>query len=174
MGTKTKVALIGSLAMVAGITAMQNLGSELQDEFAAQAVVEPMAELTAAGGAENVSDPVEKTGPFAHPVEACKATIALINDRDPSSMRGSKLSDGLVHVTWRSPDDGKRWQARCEMIGNDQLRWAAFDAFGDGQQGRWRSEDSVEVSVSDGQLHINLDQSGVIKKQESYLLSALS
>lgn len=42
MGTKTKVALIGSLAMVAGITAMTELGSNLDQEFAAQAAAEPV------------------------------------------------------------------------------------------------------------------------------------
>jgi hypothetical protein len=111
---------------------------------------------------------------FAYPVEACKAVIALMNDRDPSTFDGHKLPEGLAHVTWRSPDDGKRWQARCEMIGNDRLQWAAFDAFGDGQQGRWRSEDTIEVTVENGHLHIDLNQSGVIRKQKSYPLSALS
>lgn len=41
MGKMTKVALIGLLGMVGGITAMQKLGSNLEEEFAAQAAVEP-------------------------------------------------------------------------------------------------------------------------------------
>ena len=156
----------GITVVVAGLLAFDD-GTERSPEANASGLrLSPVS-------AEVVPDPVEQSQPFAYPVEACKAAIALMNDRDPSSMQGSTMPDGLAHVTWRSPDDGKRWQARCEMIGNDKLRWAAFDAFGDGQQGRWRSEDSVKVSVSEGRLHVNLDQSGVVKKQESYQLSTL-
>lgn len=110
----------------------------------------------------------------SYPVESCKAAIALIMDRDPATIQGRKLPDGLAHVSYTRPDDGKRWQARCQVVDDAHIRWAAFDAFGDGQQGRWRDEDKIRVEVGDGRLQIDVDQSGVIAKRESYDLSTLS
>ena len=81
MGTKTKIALIGSLVMVAGITAMQNLGSELQDEFAAQAAVEP--EVMAAS-----SVPPSQSVEVAQPIESRRGETILeqaILDAFPTS-----------------------------------------------------------------------------------------
>src|SRR3546814_9677279 len=104
----------------------------------------------------------------AYPIESCKAAIALIMDRDPKIIQGRKLADGQVHVSYRRPDDGKKWEARCEMVDDSHLQWAAFNAFGDGQMGRWRTEDRIEIKVSDGQLQVDVDQSGVMKKNESF------
>src|SRR3546814_5256551 len=72
----------------------------------------------------------------AYPIESCKAAIALIMDRDPKIIQGRKLADGQVHVSYRRPDDGKKWEARCEMVDDSHLQWAAFNAFGDGQMGQ--------------------------------------
>lgn len=44
MGKMTKIALIGLLGMVGGITALQQLGSNLEKDFAAQAAAEPIVE----------------------------------------------------------------------------------------------------------------------------------
>lgn len=81
MGTKTKIALIGSLAMVAGITAIQNLESELQDEFAAQAAVEP-----AVAAAAPVSPPTstDVTQSIAAPIGATMLEQAIF-DAFPTS-----------------------------------------------------------------------------------------
>src|SRR3546814_1611190 len=49
-----------------------------------------------------------------YPVQSCKAAIAVIMGRDPKTMNGRKLGDGMIHVSYRRPDDGKRWEARCE------------------------------------------------------------
>src|SRR3546814_6137623 len=70
-----------------------------------------------------------------------------------------KLGDGMIHVSYRRPDDGKRWEARCEMVGDNQLRWAAFNAFGDGQMGRWRSEDRIDISIADGKMKVDVSRS---------------
>ncbi|HEY6815462.1 MAG TPA: hypothetical protein VI168_07985 [Croceibacterium sp.] len=168
MGTFGKFAAITGVVVVGAVAALQAIGNNVETDFAEMNAVASAAPSEAAAPASD-----EPSEPFAYSVEACKGAIALMNDRDPTTFDGRKLPDGLVHVTWRSPDDGKRWQARCEMIDNDHLRWAAFDAFGDGQQGRWRSEDTIAVSVENGSLHIDLNQSGVIQKQESYALSGL-
>src|SRR3546814_8818964 len=50
----------------------------------------------------------------AYPIESCKAAIALIMDRDPKIIQCRKLADGQVHVSYRRPDDGKKWEARSE------------------------------------------------------------
>lgn len=166
METHVKVMFGIPLAIIAGISMMQGVGGS------ADAV--PATPTT--GKASIVAPKAEAPAAFAsdYPIESCKAAIALIMDRDPKSISGKKHTGGLVHVSYKRPEDGKRWQARCELIDNGHLRWAAFDAFGDGQQGRWRDEDSIQALVKDGQLQIDLDQSGVIKKQRSYALSELS
>src|SRR3546814_6116165 len=79
-----------------------------------------------------------------------------------------KLGDGMIHVSYRRPDDGKRWEARCEMVGDNQLRWAAFNAFGDGQMGRWRSEDRIDISIADGKMKVDVSQSGTSVNSESF------
>src|SRR3546814_3478378 len=106
----------------------------------------------------------------AYPIESCKAAIALIMDRDPKIIQGRKLADGQVHVSYRRPDDGKKWEARCEMVDDSHLQWAAFNAFGDGQMGRGRTEDRIEIKVSEGQVQVDVDQSGVMKKNERFSL----
>src|SRR3546814_16002050 len=94
--------------------------------------------------------------------------------RDPKTMNGRKLGDGMIHVSYRRPDDGKRWEARCEMVGDNQLRWAAFNAFGDGQMGRWRSEDRIDLSIADGKMKVDVSQSGTSVNSESFSLKSLS
>src|SRR3546814_10694848 len=54
------------------------------------------------------------------------------------------------------------------MVDDSHLQWAAFNAFGDGQMGRWRTEDRIEIKVSDGQLQVDVDQSGVMKRSEEH------
>jgi hypothetical protein len=116
------------------------------------------------------------SGEFAskYPVQSCKAAIAAIMGRDPKTMNGRKLGDGMIHVSYRRPDDGKRWEARCEMVGDNQLRWAAFNAFGDGQMGRWRSEDRIDISIADGKMKVDVSQSGTPVNSESFSLKSLS
>lgn len=108
-----------------------------------------------------------------HIVAACKGTLALMNGRDVTTFSGRKIDDRTAHVSWRSPDDGKLWQARCEMIGTNRLRWAAYNAFGDGKQGRWRDEDAIEVRVDGDLLRINLKESGLSERRSNYALSEL-
>jgi hypothetical protein len=115
---------------------------------------------------------VAATTPYA--VEACKAAIAALNGRDPVTMKGKKLADDLVHVSYIRPDDGKRWQSRCRIDDANHLTWAQFDAFGDGQQGRWRTEDTVEFSVEGKSLHVKVSTEGELMSDETYPLSKLS
>ncbi|GAA0659468.1 hypothetical protein GCM10009102_04900 [Sphingomonas insulae] len=115
---------------------------------------------------------VAATTPYA--VEACKAAIAALNGRDPATMKGKKLADDLVHVSYIRPDDGKRWQSRCRIDDANHLTWAQFDAFGDGQQGRWRTEDTVEFSVEGKSLHVKVSTEGELMSDETYPLSKLS
>ena len=166
MDTHVKLMLGIPLAVIAGISLM-SAGGRNADAVPTTPTSDKtaIASHAAEAGVASAAD---------YPIESCKAAIALMMDRDPKSISGKTLSGGLVHISYERPDDGKRWQARCELIDDNHLRWAAFDAFGDGQQGRWRNEDSIRASISDGRLRIELDQSGVIKKDESYDLSALS
>lgn len=123
-----------------------------------------------ANGASPVATVAAST-PYA--VEACKAAIAALNGRDPATMKGKKLADDLVHVSYIRPDDGKRWQSRCRIDDANHLTWAQFDAFGDGQQGRWRTEDTVEFSVEGKSLHVKVSTEGELISDETYPLSKL-
>lgn len=116
--------------------------------------------------------PVAATTPYA--VQACKAAIAALNGRDPATMKGKKLADDLVHVSYVRPDDGKRWQSRCQITDANHLMWAQFDAFDDGQQGRWRTEDTVEFSIEGKKLHVKIATNGEAFADETYPLSKLS
>lgn len=85
-----------------------------------------------------------------NPLAACQAAVAVMNSQSPRIIRGHITPDGLAHVEYRRPDDGKRWQWRCRIEPDGKhLTWAAFDAFGDGTQGRWRTEDEIIVDVDD-------------------------
>jgi hypothetical protein len=123
--------------------------------------------------AGNTQIAADDTKSFAHTVEACKGAIAIMMGRDPATMRGKLLEDGVAHVSYRRPDDNKLWQSRCEMIDTNHLRWAAFDAFGDGQQGRWRDEDKITVTIEGKQLKIEIAQDGMDAQTKSYPLSDL-
>ncbi|GAA0456635.1 MULTISPECIES: hypothetical protein [Sphingomonas] len=114
---------------------------------------------------------VAATTPYA--IEACKAAVAALNGRDPATMKGKKLTDDLVHVSYIRPDDGKRWQSRCRIDDANHLTWAQFDAFGDGQQGRWRTEDTVGFSVEGKNLHVKVSTEGELMSDETYPLSKL-
>ncbi len=153
--SKTANYVLGTFgALVVGLWAIVALGEDGN--------ADPQSNLTTK--VETVSEVVkepELTSPVpaapatmasAYPVESCKAAIAVIMGRDPKIIQGRKISDGTIHVFYRRPDDGKRWEARCEMIGDNQLRWAAFNAFGDGQLGRWRVEDRIDISISGGNM----------------------
>ncbi|UZK70767.1 hypothetical protein OKW76_07025 [Sphingomonas sp. S1-29] len=96
-----------------------------------------------------------------NPLGACKALIAVVNGRDPGTMTAKKLEDNLFHVSYRRPDDGKRWQSRCQITPDGQsMQWAQFDAFDDGQQGRWRTEDVATYTVEGSSLTVSVDMMG--------------
>jgi hypothetical protein len=179
MGTFAKVAIGGLLVSVGVISALSSLGASLEEEFEAQALAEgPQAGFAAAGepvaGIEDAS--TTSTGQ-ASAVDAqiagCKVALALMNDREVALFSGHRLDRDTVHVTWRSPDDGRLWEARCEKAGENGLRWAAYNAFGDGQQGRWRDEDTITTTVDGARIEVRLTQPGVGEKRASLDLNEL-
>lgn len=100
------------------------------------------------------------TGAVAYQVEACKAAIAVIMGRDPKTMSGKLVAGDLAHISYIRKDDGKRWQNRCRADSTSKLTWAAFDAFGDGKQGRWRTEESIDFKVEGKKLTVTVNQFG--------------
>jgi len=128
-------------------------------------------ETLAAGDSGDETAPAITT-PYR--VQACKAAIAVIMGRDPATMKGKLVEDEMAHVYYRRPDDGKVWQARCRMLSDTYLEWSAFDAFGDGRQGRWRTEDKISFGVAAGKLTIEVHQSGMDPQARSFALSSLN
>lgn len=123
---------------------------------------------------QGAQDPVIATDDLSdHIVEACKASMALMNDRDPSTISGHQINGSTAHVSWASPD-GKTWQARCEIVSQGQVRWAAYNAFGDGNQGRWRDEDRITATIEGAKIVVDLDQLGATKRHGEYQLAKLS
>lgn len=178
MGTFGKVVLGGLLGGAVLINALSALGGSLENEFEAQANADmtdvspadadlPIAQRQDASESETGSATDEQ-------IAGCKAALALMNGRDVSIFAGRRLDRDTVHVEWRSPDDGKLWEARCAKAGNNALRWAAYNAFGDGQQGRWRNEDTIKTEVEGGRIVVRLTQPGLGEKRASYNLSELS
>lgn len=171
MGKFAKILMLGTLAMIVGINMLAMIGSNEGADAAAPTAV-------AKESAIDVSPAISPSPTVRSPltenlVAACKVSLALMNSRDPESFTGLKIDEVTVHVAWVRPDDGKRWQARCEVIDDTHIRWAAFDAFGDGTQGRWRDEDRIQVTIQDGSISISLDQSGVEMRSKVYPLSKL-
>lgn len=178
MGTFAKVAIGGLLVSAGVISALSSLGSSLEKDFKAQANADeaevgpaeaalPMAEMQDASVATGAAAIDEQ-------IAGCKVALALMNDRDVSIFSGRQIDRDTVHVKWRSPDDGKLWEARCEKAGSNALRWAAYNAFGDGKQGRWRDEDTIKTEVDGGRIVVRLTQPGLGEKRASYNLSELS
>lgn len=120
-----------------------------------------------------VSPTVETAVPASEPgheIEACMAAVAIINDRDPATFTGAEIGPNLYHVQYRRPDDGTSWQNRCQIVDGNRIVWAAYNAFGRGQQGRWRYEDEISYSIEADQLNMRVDQSGFVRSH-SYPLS---
>lgn len=115
-----------------------------------------------------------KASSKAKQIAACKIALALMNDRDVTTFSGESAGLHTVKVEWRSPDDGRRWQAVCEKTGKSSLRWAAYNAFGDGQQGRWRTEDTIRMKVNGDRITVTVKQPGWPEKSGSYHLDELS
>lgn len=178
MGTFSKVAIGGLLVSVGMISALSSLGSSLQEDFDAQANANgtAAANFEAAPPSAEVQNANVATDEQAidEQLAGCKAALALMNDRDVSIFSGHRLDRDTVHVKWRRPDDGKQWEARCQKAGGNSLRWAAYNAFGDGRQGRWRDEDTITTEVEGGQITVELTQLGLGSKRASYALSELS
>lgn len=109
-----------------------------------------------------------------NPIGACKALVAVVNGRDPGIMTGKKVEDNLFHVSYRRPDDNKQWQSRCQITPDGQsMQWAQFNAFDDGKQGRWRTEDVTTYTVEGSSLTVEVDQMGYAQT-ETYPLSKVT
>lgn len=72
---------------------------------------------------------------FSHP-QICRAAIGAMMGRAPSIIRVDKVSAGVVHVSYKRPDDGTSWSQRCRIEGA-KIIWATAS-------GRWRDHPSDE------------------------------
>src|SRR3546814_18215935 len=97
----------------------------------APAVAPVLAATPPASAAVETAVPGELASKY--PVQSCKAAIAVIMGRDPQTMHGRKLGDGMIHVSYRRPADGNRWEYRCAMVGHNHLPWASVHTFGEGK-----------------------------------------
>ncbi|MFM2278926.1 MAG: hypothetical protein RLZZ444_1157 [Pseudomonadota bacterium] len=159
-----KPIVIGAAGGFALLSGLQAIGSGMVAGSAERQQAEGMA----------VGSEAAAPALAGHVVEACKAAMAVMNSRDVTTFTGRLVNGTTAHVAWTRPDDGKRWQARCEVIDENHIRWAAFDAFGDGKQGRWRDEDRIEVVVQDAAISISLEQSGLGERTDTFPLSKLT
>lgn len=69
--------------------------------------------------------------------DICKAGIAKIMGRDPSTMSSRPSPDETIKVTYVRADDGKRFSYKCKTDGN-RILWG-------GSEGRWRTDPSDPV-----------------------------
>jgi len=113
----------------------------------------------------------ERQEPLSEPSKAiaCRAAIALLNGRSPSSVEARPLGGDLFHVTHRSPEDNIVWQSRCQHLSRGTLMWAAFDPFRDGAgQGRWRTEDSIQFEMNPDRIQIVIATQGQGSQRRTY------
>lgn len=182
MGTLGKVVIGSLLASVGTMSALTAIGESVRSDFEAQSgssqnQKEQSEAPTPVSEPRDVSPVVAaalKKSPKAKQIAACKIALALMNDRDVTTFSGESAGLDTVQVEWRSPDDGRRWQAVCEKTGKSSLRWAAYNAFGDGQQGRWRTEDTIRMKVDGDRITVSVKQPGWPEKSGSYRLDELS
>ena len=71
------------------------------------------------------------------PERICKAGIAAIMGRNPTSMRVTSNKSGVVSLYYIREDDGKKWSYKCRPEGQ-RIVWAA-------DPGRWRNDPADEV-----------------------------
>lgn len=74
----------------------------------------------------------------------CKAGIAELFGHSPKIMKAASISDGIVRVSYRRPDDGKLFKNDCRLQGN-RIMWRGFDISPGSGPGRWRNDPADEV-----------------------------
>lgn len=75
----------------------------------------------------------------------CRAAVAALNGRDPAIIKVERIEDGIAHVSYVRPNDGKVWKNQCRADGN-RVVWASVDLNGPGTgPGRWRTDAEDEV-----------------------------
>lgn len=75
----------------------------------------------------------------------CRAAVAALNGRDPAIIKVERIENGIAHVGYVRPNDGKVWKNQCRVDGN-RVVWASVDLNGPGTgPGRWRTDAEDEV-----------------------------
>jgi hypothetical protein len=93
-----------------------------------------------------VPSKMEPTKPLTpgETASVCKAAIAELFGHSPKIMKVASISDGIVRVSYRRPDDGKLFKNDCRLQGN-RIMWRGFDISPGSGPGRWRNNPADEA-----------------------------
>jgi hypothetical protein len=95
---------------------------------------------------------------------ACRAAIASVMGREPSIIRVMSRADDIVRVGY-TRDDGTKWQNECRVTGNN-VEWRSYE---NGRSGRWRTEDSINVTFKGGDIiHVSQASNGDLLDDTDY------
>lgn len=75
--------------------------------------------------------------------QICKATISKVMGRSPSIMSIERVDGGIIYLSYKRPDDGKKWTYRCKINGSYSI-WAS-------ETGRWRdhpADSKISFSIN--------------------------
>ncbi|OOF20861.1 hypothetical protein BZJ19_16920 [Salinivibrio proteolyticus] len=88
-------------------------------------------------------------------IEMCKEYIGGLFGRPPSRMSGTAVSDTAYLVSYKRKSDSKYFSYACS-IDDGKMVWAAHNALGNGELGRWRFEDEVSYKTSGNRVSFTL------------------
>jgi predicted NAD/FAD-dependent oxidoreductase len=161
---RKRLTVAGLIALVAsgcsdGTASVSDVDAPTQPAASAVAVTAP-APLTAQPAA-----PVEIAAlSNADQGRACRAAIASVMGREPSIIRIVSRADDVVRVGY-TRDDGTKWQNECRVTGN-KVEWRTYE---NGRSGRWRTEDSITVTLKGGDVvHVRQTSYGELLDDADY------
>jgi len=140
--------ICSALAAIAMSTVMAGCSNSSADDAANETANAAMQASAAADAA--IANAMRISGEIAAPVDAdkvasiCKAGIAELFGHPPKIMKAASISDGIVRVSYRRPDDGKLFKNDCQLQGN-HIMWRGFDISPGSGPGRWRNNPADEV-----------------------------
>ena len=77
-------------------------------------------------------------------VSVCRAGMAELFGHPPKIMKASPQKGGIVRISYKRPDDGKRFKNDCQLQGN-RIMWRGYDIDPGSGPGRWRNNPADEI-----------------------------
>jgi hypothetical protein len=96
-------------------------------------------------------------------VLVCKACIAKIMYRDPSTIKVDRIQKNEIYLSYIRSSDNKKWKYKCKLEGN-RVIWGS-------DNGRWRNDpmdSKITYKIENNKIHIIEDFGDGSGNEESY------